>query len=136
MADLSITAANVLQSSNSQKSNVTTAGVAITAGQVCYKYSDGTAHLASSTGASPANQPIGIAANNAAAGQPVTIVASDPAFTPGATIAAGVPYFLSANAGGICPFGDLATGDTGVFLFIGNSTTQANLAIVGGGVHA
>lgn len=132
MADVTITAANVVASSAAQTSSGT-AGAAITAGQALYEdASDGTLKLAQADGATAAERTsVGIALNDAATGQPVTYAFADPDFTPGGTVSASAAYVLSATAGGIAPEADLTTGDYASVLMIGKATNKAVLKIVG-----
>jgi len=133
MADVSITAANVLASSGAAR-NTGTAGETITQGMPVYvKASDGKIYKAVKTSAAAAAA-VGIALNSAALNQPVTYVTEDDDFTPGFTTAAGTSYFVGAAAGGISAAGDLATGNFATFLMIGISTTKAKLHIEASGV--
>lgn len=129
MADLSITAANVVSGSGATR--VTgTAGASITAGQVVYRdSSDGKYKLADCDSATAAvRSPAGIALHAAASGQPLTIQTAGP-ITIGATVAASVAYYLSPTAGGICPVADLASGDYAVIIGLGTSTTEIDIDI-------
>lgn len=108
MADITVTVANVQQSS-SAKIKTGTAAEAITAGQAVRRTSTGIA-LSQADDAATAGCD-GIAVNNAAAGQPVSYVTEDGSFNPGATVVAGTVYVVSAAAaGGIAPLADLTTG--------------------------
>jgi Uncharacterized conserved protein (DUF2190) len=129
MANLTITAANVIRSSTSKFSNGT-AGAAVTAGQVVYLDSaDGRYKLADANSATAAvRAPIGIALNDAATGQPLT-VATEGAIVLGATITAGVAYYLSATPGAIAPVADLTTGDYPCILGIAKSATDLDINI-------
>jgi len=111
MADITITAANVLQGAGARVENGF-AGAAITAGQVVYLDSaDNLYKLADSDGASaPIRAPRGFALNGAATGQPLAVQRSGD-LTIGGTLSPGVTYYLSDEPGAICPFADLATGD-------------------------
>jgi hypothetical protein len=110
MADLTVTAANVVNTSA-----VTTQGVAggtITAGQAVYKRAsdgkwlaaqcDGTAEEAGSVD-------VGIALHAALANQPV-VVALDGAINIGATTSKATLYVVGAAAGGVAPIADLTSG--------------------------
>lgn len=133
MADLTITAANVLKGTGAVcKTGV--AGAAITAGQVLALNSSDQLVLADCDHATAAlRSPVGIALHAAGAGQPVTYLEEGP-ITIGAVVAASVAYYLSPTAGGICPEADVASGDYGVFLGFGISTTQIRVGIVEAGV--
>lgn len=134
MADLTITATSVVPG-GSAKTVEGTAGAAITAGQVVYKEaSSGTLKLADCDSATAeVRSPLGIALNGAAIGQPVEVL-KEGNIVIGGTVAASTPYFLSPTAGGICPLADVLTGDYGVFLGWGISTTQIAVKIVECGV--
>ena len=134
MADLTITAANVVAGSDAIK-ETGVAGASITAGQVVYLDSTtGTYKLADTDSATAAvRSPRGIALHAASASQPLTIIKSG-SLTIGATIAAGVAYYLSGTAGGICPIADVASGDYPCIVGMGASTTVLNVGIVYPGV--
>lgn len=127
MADLTITAANVVAASDATK-EAGTAGATITAGQVVYRdSSDGKYKLADADSATvAARSPRGIALHGASDGQPLDILRSGN-ITIGATVTGGVAYYLSPTAGGICPVADLLTGDYATFL--GIATTASVLKI-------
>lgn len=133
MADLSITAANVVKGTGSSVTTGT-AGASITAGQTVYLDSaSGTYKLAKSNlaGAHPAT---GIALHASLSGQPLQVLTGGP-INLGAVLTAGTAYYLSgASAGGICPVADLATGMTPVVLGIATSTSVLNVKIQDSGV--
>jgi len=132
MADLSITAANVIAGSGATVKGGT-AGATITAGQVVYLDSAaGTYKLADNDDAA-ADEPHGIALNGAAAGQPLAVLTEGPV-TIGATLTAGTTYYLSDTAGGICPHGDLANPQTVTLLGIATSASVLQVGIVQTGV--
>jgi hypothetical protein len=133
MADLTITAANVVAGSGAS-TNRGIAGATITAGQVLYlDTAAGTYKLADTDSATAAaRSPAGIALHSAASGQPISLLQSGP-ITIGATVAVGIGYWLSGNAGGICPVADVAAGDYPVFLGIGTSTSVIKVNIVEAG---
>lgn len=123
MANLTITAANVLAGSNAT-TRQGTAGATITAGQVVY-FDDTTStyKLADCNSATAAvRSPAGIALNGASSGQPLMVLTGGD-ITIGATLTAGVAYYLSGTAGGICPVADLTTGDYPTVLGIAKSTS-------------
>lgn len=127
MADLSVTAANVVKGTDAVIEHGI-AGETITAGQPVYL--DTTTNklkLADCNSATAAvRQPRGIALNGASDGQPLTIQRSGN-ITIGATLTPGASYYLSATAGGIAPFADLVTGD--YFVLIGIAKTAAILTL-------
>jgi hypothetical protein len=132
MADLSITAANVLKGANAVV-YYGTAGAAITAGQVVYKdAATGTYKLADSNVAG-ATTPAGIALHAAATGQPLAVqTAGD--ITLGAVLTAGAAYYLSETAGGIEPAADLGSGETIALLGLAKSISVLALKITMPGV--
>jgi len=134
MADLTLTAANVLAGSNAT-TNLGTAGATITAGQVVY-FDDTTKtyKLADTDSATAAvRSPVGIALNGASAGQPL-MVQTGGDITLGAVLTAGTAYYLSGNPGGICPVADVASGDYPVILGMAKSTSVLAIKIVEAGV--
>lgn len=123
MADLTITAANVVAGSGA-KIKHGTAGATITAGQALYlDSSDGKYKLADNDSATAAVRSFaGIALNGASNGQPLAVLEAG-SITIGATTAVGIVYCLSSTAGGICPSADIATGDYNTVIGVGTSTT-------------
>lgn len=134
MSDLSITAANVIAGAGARTVDGT-AGATITAGQVVYLDSAaGTYKLADCDSATAAvRSPAGIALHGAASGQPLEVLTKGPV-TIGATMTAGVAYYLSPNAGGICPVADVLTGDYATIIGIATSTTVLDVLIHESGV--
>jgi hypothetical protein len=135
MADITITAANVLMSANG-KSATGIAGETITAGQTLYLNSaDNRLYKADANASIATADCVGIALGGGAAGQPITYCYEDPNFTPGGTLSlaaaadSGV-YVLSATAGGIAPMDDLAAGMYPCVLGVAYSTTKMSLRIV------
>lgn len=131
MADLTITAANVLAGTNAVvESGV--AGATITQGNTLYldtatnKWkladNDDATVLVRMSGKG------GIALNAASDGQPLSVLRAGNVVI-GATLTAGSAYYLSATPGKICPVGDLVTGKTVVLIGIATSTTNLNVAI-------
>lgn len=134
MADLTLTAANVLAGSNAT-TNLGTAGATITAGQVVY-FDDTTKtyKLADTDSATAAvRSPVGFALCGAASGQPL-MVQTGGDITLGAVLTAGTAYYLSGNAGGICPVADVTSGDYPVILGMAKSTSVLAIKIVEAGV--
>lgn len=130
MADISITAANVVKGSNAVV-EAGTAGATITAGQVVYKdASDGKYKLADADSATAAAKaPRGIALNGASNNQPLSILRSGD-ITIGATLTPGTAYYLSpTTAGGICPLADVASGDDVVLLGLAESASVLAVGI-------
>lgn len=134
MADLSITAANVV-AGNTATIARGLAGVTVTAGQVVYlDPTTGKYALADTDSATAAVRSAhGIALHGASANQPLSVCTEGPV-TIGATIEAGTAYYLSGTAGGICPVADVAAGDYPLIIGQGASTTVLNVGVVYAGV--
>jgi hypothetical protein len=123
MADLSLTAANVIMSAAGKKSDGI-AGEAITAGDVLYKDSaDSNKLKLADANAAGKRGVVGIALNDAATGQTVSYCISDSALAIGATVSIGYIAILSGTAGAIAPAADAAAGMEVVILGVGVSTT-------------
>jgi hypothetical protein len=129
MSDLSITAANVVAGTGAKKPQGT-AGATITAGKVVYLDSTtDTYKLADCDSATAeARSPAGIALHGASSGQPLTIHESGP-LTIGATLTPGTAYYLSPNAGGICPLADVLAGDDVVLIGLATSASVLEVDI-------
>jgi hypothetical protein len=138
LADLSITAASVLPGSNAVVATGY-AGETLTAGQLVYlKASDNKWYKADADNATAENRVArGLTLNGAATGQPVAVQTGGKV-TLNAVLTAAVPYFLSATAGGICPFADLATGMYSQCVGMADSTTvlQLDFGAVSAAAHA
>jgi hypothetical protein len=134
MADLSITAASVVQGSGANVENGT-AGATITAGQTVYKEAaTGLFKLAdNNSGTLEAQVTYGISLHASLNGQPLAVQKGGP-ITIGATLTAGTAYYQSTTAGGICPVADVVTTDRVVQLGLAISTTVLNLRITDTGV--
>ena len=133
MADLTITAANVVASANAVRESGT-AGATITAGQLVYlDTTDMKYKLADNNGAAALRVPNGIALNGAANNQPLVIQKAGD-ITIGATMTAGVAYYLSDTPGGICPVADLASGEYPCIIGIAKSTSLLDVGIHPSGV--
>ncbi len=134
MADLSITAANVVQGAGA-RSEASIAGAAVTAGQVVYKSSTTGKWLLADNNSATAEAKVGqgIALNSAAANQPI-VVQTGGEITIGATLTAGTAYFLSDTAGGIGPASDLASGESVCLVGIAKSTSVLVLNFMSVGV--
>lgn len=137
MADLTITAANVLAAAGASIERGV-AGEAVTAGKVVYLDAAATGKwlLADADAASAAARgqgKIGVALNGASNGQPLA-VATDGDITIGATLTAGLDYYLSDDPGGVCPQADLASGDYVTLIGVAVSTTVLRLRFTYTGV--
>lgn len=134
MADLTITATSVVKGTGAQIDRTRVFGEAVTAGQPVYlKDSDGKYWKAQSDGNSAEAAALGIALNGGAADQPAAVQTGG-SLTIGATVAAGVFYYVSNTAGGICPVGDLGTGDYVTAICYGTSTSAVTVLPVATGV--
>lgn len=133
MADLTITAANVVPGSNAN-TVVGTAGETITAGKAVYKSSttnkwmlaDSDAATAEARGSDENNT--GIALTGSSLNQPIVVLTSGDV-TIGATMTAGIGYYLSDDAGGICPIADVTGGDYVVQLGLAASATVLSVDV-------
>jgi hypothetical protein len=110
MANLTITAANVVPGANAKLDNRYKAGTTITAGQAVYIMSDGRLGLADCNATDPLeSHAVGIAVSDAEADQPIWIQRAG-LLSFGAILAAGTVYVLSSTAGAIAPAADGTTG--------------------------
>jgi hypothetical protein len=94
------------------------------AGDVMYKSPDDDQWRRAAAGSSSngGRKPSGIALNNASPGQPIDVLLEGD-LTVTAVLTAGTTYYLSANAGQMCPRGDLATGMDVCLVGVAKSTT-------------
>lgn len=128
MADVSVTANEVLKDSGTQI-ETGTFGATVTAGQTVYlDTTTNTFKLADANGVSPLFRVKGIALNGGVSGQPAAVAVGG-TLDPGFTVGVGTPYFQSATPGGICPAADLATGMCTTYLGVGKSASQLELRI-------
>jgi hypothetical protein len=74
------------------------AGVAITAGDVCYIHTDGTVLLSNGTSANAAAVGFGMAAGDAQAGEAITLY-RNVSMHYGSGLTPGAPYYVGATAG-------------------------------------
>ena len=123
MADLTITAANVIAATGA-RTIAGTAGATITAGQVVHISPTTRRFLLSDADAAGVGAVTAfyIALNGASNGQPLVALRIGN-ITIGATMVAGTEYYVSPNPGGICPRADLTAGDNVILLGIASSTT-------------
>lgn len=129
MADLSVTAANVLPSGTNPVTADGVAGETITAGQAVYLDSTTRQYFKADCDSATAavRQAAGIALNGASAGQPLRIQTKGD-IVIGATMTAGLAYFLSKTAGAICVYADVASGGYAGLIGISKSTTVLSLS--------
>lgn len=123
MADLTITAANVVPGTDSNQA-VGIAGETITAGKAVYLSSTTNKWMLADNNHATAEvrQAKGVALTGSSASQPI-VVHKGGDLTIGATMTNGAAYYLSDTAGGICPVADLTTGEYVCLLGIAKSTT-------------
>lgn len=132
MADLTITAGNVVPSSTASTLHGT-AGAAITAGQAVYLDTTTNTYKLCDADVAASAVCAGIALNGASSGQPITIL-TDGQITIGATVVRGTAYYVSLTAGGICPAADISTGDYVSLIGIADSTTTILVKRINTGV--
>jgi hypothetical protein len=106
MADVSITAGNVLAGTGSTTRG--TAGATLTAGQPVYLDASVARYKAANALTASSAVVAGITLNGGSNGQPMEIIQSG-ILTAGGTLAVGKTYILSSNSGGICPVDDEST---------------------------
>jgi hypothetical protein len=123
MADVTITAANVVPGANARTVQGV-GGATITAGQVVYQEAaTGKWKLADADSATAeVRQAKGIALTGCANNQPI-VVQTDGDLTIGGTLTAGAAYYLSGTAGGICPVADVGAGEYVCLLGLAKSTS-------------
>ncbi len=129
MADLTLTAANVIKGANADI-ETGIAGEVITAGQPVY-LDPATRKLLKAdndSGTAATRHARGIALNGAAANQPLAIQKGGDV-TLGAVLTPGLAYYVSSTPGGICPADDLGSGDYVCQLGIAKSASVLALDI-------
>lgn len=133
MADISITAANVVPDSGYQYVSGV-AGETLTAGQLCYLKSSDNKYWKADANLSAEGATVkGINLAGAAAGQPVRLMTAG-TLTIGGTVVAGGVYVASATAGGLAPVADLASGWYTTIVCVAISATKVRLCIIVSGV--
>lgn len=127
MADLTITAANMIPVSGFSFEQTLLSGAAITIGQSVYlDTTTSTWKLADANGsaATAGSGGVGVALTSAAAAaQPITVMTGG-SLAFGAILTVGILYCVSATAGGICPYADLTTGDRVTVLGVASTTSN------------
>lgn len=133
MADIAITAANVL-AANGATIRRGAAGATVTAGQIVAQSSDGSYVLADNDSLTASVRAAkGMALNGASAGQPLSVAHEGPVAV-GAVLSAGVAYYLSNTPGGICPVADVGAGEYSVLVGIATSPSELKIGILNSGV--
>lgn len=133
MADLTITAANVLKASGgTQVTGI--AGEALTAGQSIYvDTADNSKIKLADADAATTAVVAGVTLNDAATGQPIEYLTVGN-YNPGATVVLGETYATSITPGGIAPIADILSGDFITIIGIATTTSNINININVGGV--
>lgn len=123
MADISITAANVVAVAGAARADGT-AGETIAAGKAIYLASATKKWMLADSNSATAEvrKATGIALNGASANQPIAVHKSGD-ITIGATLTAGTAYYLSDTPGGICPLADVGSGEYVCLLGLAKSTS-------------
>lgn len=113
------------------------AGVAITAGQVCYlDAATKQFTLADANGTVTTATAKGVAMHASSPGQPLTLQSGgEIVLGAGAAMVVGGLYVLSANPGMVAPSGDLAAGHWTTLLGVAVSATNLRLAVLNSGVQ-
>jgi hypothetical protein len=141
MADLAVTAAQVIGEPDLRNQTTKVAGVAINAGQVVYfDEATGLLRLADadpSGSGDPATQSkaAGIALCSCAANQPCTYqYAGEVTLGAAAAPVVGQTYCVSVTAGGIAPYADLTSGKYVTVLGVGKASNKIVLGINASGI--
>lgn len=129
MADISITAANVIAGADAARATGT-AGESIDAGKAVYLASATKKWMLadSNSATAEARKATGMALNGASLNQPIA-VATGGDVTLGAVLTAGTAYYLSDTPGGICTLADVGAGEYVCFLGLAKSTSVLALNI-------
>ncbi len=112
MTDISITAGNVVPGADAEINRTRFSGASVTAGQWVYLDPDTRKWLGADANSATqaARTAGGVALHAAAANQPLAVQTGG-SLTMGGTLTPGVAYYLSENAGGMCPVADVGSGE-------------------------
>lgn len=134
MADLTITAANVISGNGADIAHGT-AGASITAGQTVYRDPTTKKYLLadSNSGTVAARSPTAFALHAASDGQPLAVHREGP-LSFGAILTPGVAYYQSDTPGGICPVADVGSGEYSTILGIATSSSVLDVDFRSSGV--
>lgn len=134
MADLVITAANVVAAENAVKESAL-CGEAIAAGKTMYVSSTTKKFMLADSNSATAEAKVAthIALNSGALNQPMVGMKMGD-LTIGATLTAGSTYFLSDTPGGICPDADVGVGENVCQVGIAKTTAVLSVKFVAPGV--
>tara|TARA_R100000152_G_C6781589_1_gene216433 strand:- start:5986 stop:6402 length:417 start_codon:yes stop_codon:yes gene_type:complete len=137
MADLSITAANVGVASSTCKTVTVQAGEAITRGMAVYLDGTNSNKAMKALNTAAASTTIyGIANDEAAADGDYISVITTGTIKTGASMTVGQAYYLSTNAGKICPFADLNTSDYINLVYRAATSTTAKMVLENSGIQS
>ncbi len=126
MADLSPAASSLTLLSGPSEDRV--CGEAITAGQCVYlDAADSEEAKVADANAAGKKTVKGIALDPGSEGDTIRIALSGSRIVLGDTLGVGTPYFLSSNAGGICPLADVGSGED--LVVVGAGETAAILSV-------
>lgn len=136
MADLTVTAANVVKGTPEPTLITGIAGEAVTAGQPGYLDSTTGKYMRAQSDSAVKAAAKGVFLNNAALDQPCDLVAAGN-YNPGATVVIGETYYVSGTVGGIQPSGDVAAAEFVTVLGIGTTASNIKVSINASGIaHA
>lgn len=129
MADITVTAANVVAGSNAVKESAL-AGETVAAGKALYISSTTKKFMLadSNSATAEARKATHIALNSASLNQPLVGLRGGDV-TIGATLVAGSAYYLSDTPGGICPVADVGAGEYVCMLGLAKSTSVLSVDI-------
>ena len=134
MADLTITASNVLAASSASVARVTSGTTTLTAGMPVYRdTADSNQYKACDADAAGTASCDGIMLNSADDGQPAQVITNG-TLTVGAGVTVGQVYVVSVNPGGIAPYSDLASGDYVTIIGVGLTSTTIKVDIINSGI--
>ena len=135
MADLTVTATDVVPVAGAYSSSSGIAGATITAGQVLYLDAvTTTLKLADNNVDAATAAVVGVALHGATSGQPIEYATSGSLTF--STMVVGETYIVSGTAGAIAPVADISTGRVS---YVGYASTATNLVLTiraTGVVHA
>lgn len=134
MADLTITATQVLPTTSTRYS-IVKVGEAVTHGQPLYKKASDGLYYKADADAEASAAAEGVAMSEAvASGQPIVMaVSGDITLGAGAAPAAATEYYVSPTAGGLCPEADVLSGDylTRIGYGIGSNQIRLDIKVSG-----
>lgn len=128
MADVTVTAANVVPAAGYSAETNYLAGATITRGQAVYLSAANTWLLADADASALAagSTAVGISLSDVVATQPMLVMQSG-VLSFGAVLTKGKIYCVSATAGGIAPYADLTTAANVTILGIASATSNLTM---------